>query len=183
MFTRKPIQPSDTVFLGDSITEGFVLERYFNRNDLKNRGTSGDTTHQVLYRLNEITDAKPARLFLMIGINDLFNGDSDEEVLANIRRIVERILEESPSTRLYIQSILPVNETILLVEGMLNVEIYKTNQGIENLCKEKALTYIDLHSAFLNDKGQLDTDHTYDGGHLSETGYALWAKEIKPYLA
>jgi lysophospholipase L1-like esterase len=182
MISRNPIQSTDIVFLGDSITEGFDLEYYFKRPDIKNRGTSGDTTHQVLYRLIEITNAKPAKVFLMIGINDLFNDDSEDEVFNNIKQIIERIQRDSPETKLYIQSILPVNETLLLVEGLLNVMIYKVNDELKKLCKEKSMIYIDLHSDFLNNTGQLDLKYTFDGGHLTSNGYDLWAKSVLNYL-
>ncbi|HPI85609.1 MAG TPA: GDSL-type esterase/lipase family protein, partial [Bacteroidales bacterium] len=73
----KNITSDDIVFLGDSLTEGFDLQHYFNLPNLKNRGISGDTTYQVLYRLEEIWNSKPAGLFLMIGINDMFQGEDE----------------------------------------------------------------------------------------------------------
>ena len=70
------INNSSVVFLGDSLTEGFDLERYFPTANVVNRGLSGDTTYQVRYRMDEIVIANPAKLFLMIGINDLFQGET-----------------------------------------------------------------------------------------------------------
>ena len=46
----------------------------------------------------------------MIGINDLSRGIASDSVLKNIFWIAAYLKQESPSTQLYVQSILPVND-------------------------------------------------------------------------
>ena len=41
--------------------------------NVRNRGISGDVTDGVLLRLGELIKYKPTSIFIMIGINDLFN--------------------------------------------------------------------------------------------------------------
>jgi len=182
MYTRKPIQENNIVFLGDSLTEGFDLEKYFQDDNLINRGISGDMTQHVLYRLEEITNAEPQKIFLMIGINDLFQGLTERDLLHNYEKIITEIVTHCPKTKLFIQSILPVNEEFLLMEENLNTKIYKANNALRKLSKIFNLEYIDIHADFLNEQGQMASRFTFDGAHLSEKGYQLWARLIEEYL-
>ena len=95
------------VFLGDSITRGGQWHELFPGVAVKNRGIGGDVTTGVLSRLDPITRGRPAKVFLMIGTNDLFRGTPGQEVAANVGEIVRRIGRESPDTRVFVQSVLP----------------------------------------------------------------------------
>jgi lysophospholipase L1-like esterase len=165
--TIQPIKNSDIVFLGDSLTESFNLLKHFGRNDLHNRGMSGNLTDQVLSRMEEITNAKPKKVFLMIGINDLYQGNQPDDVFHNIVKILDRLYDESPQTWRYLQSILPVNEERLLSGGQINLNIYKMNNRLSEYCMDKPmLKFIDLHNDFLGMGGQMERKYTYDGVHL-----------------
>lgn len=173
---RSHITSTDIVFLGDSLTEAFDLERHFGIPGLQNRGLSGDTTHQVRYRLPEIVNARPAKLFLMIGINDLFWGEDEVTVFQNIVNILETFREQSPETKLYLQSILPVNETIMFSDEHINLAIFSLNDSLKRWCKKQDISFVDLYSHFLDKSGEMDRRFTYDGVHLTEEGYGLWAR-------
>jgi lysophospholipase L1-like esterase len=176
--------PTDNVvFLGDSLTEWFDLKAYFRDKRIINHGVSGDMTEHVIYRLKEITSAKPAVIFLMIGINDIFQEMDEETISMNQEHIIHRILTECPQTKLYVQSILPVNEERLVVGEDLNIIIRRLNTRLQDICKRFNVSYIDLYLDFLDDHGRLDSALTYDGGHLTPKGYDLWARLVKPYLA
>ena len=177
-----PIRQSDIVFLGDSLTESFRLKYHFNRDDLRNRGISGDTTGGVIYRLGEITRAKPRKLFLMIGINDVYQGFSPGQVSSNIEKILQVLMDETPATIIFLQSILPVNEDRLLIDESVNTRIYELNYELEKLCSARKINWIDLHSEFLNQRGQMDSKFTYDGLHLTPEGYIHWAGILLKYL-
>jgi len=71
IFDQIPLSSDDIVFVGDSITDQGEWEQLFHSLNVKNRGIGADTTQGVLHRLQEITNAKPKKIFLMIGINDL----------------------------------------------------------------------------------------------------------------
>ena len=68
-----------------------------------------DRSGWLLDRLDPIINGHPKKLFLMIGTNDLAVGIAPEEVAANVERLLDRFAEESPWTKIYVQSILPVN--------------------------------------------------------------------------
>ena len=100
-FKKKPIGFKKVVFLGNSITQGAKSwNKRFNLRNLVNRGISGDITEGVLSRLNEIYYYEPLAVFLLIGINDIFNADSSnwdkidsDYVAKNILRIAIKKLK------------------------------------------------------------------------------------------
>ncbi len=185
LFEVLPIHRSDIVFLGNSITDGGEwMELFGNNPHVKNRGISADKTYNVLNRLDPIVKGQPRKLFLMIGINDLGAGETPEFVLSNIRKIVERFETESPRTKLYIQSLLPVNDQIGRKDRHQSKsrEVVAVNEGLKELCAEKGLTYIDLHTAFKDDEGRLRHEYTNDGLHLLGAGYKVWQEILEPYV-
>ncbi len=126
------------LFVGNSITDGAEWSELFNDLHIKNRGISGDNTSGILHRWQQIVDAKPKKVFLMIGTNDLSRGLSVDSVVKNILLAADFLKQESPVTQLYIQSILPVNYQVerkyesqsLLV--VLNVQ-YQDSQRADEL--------------------------------------------------
>jgi lysophospholipase L1-like esterase len=182
MPSRSPITSSDIVFLGDSLTEAFDLEHYFRMKNIRNRGLSGDTTYQVRYRLEEIVKAKPKKLFLMIGINDFFQGTDQITILRHIASIIEEFQQHTAVTELNVQSILPVNESLLLSDENINLFIFSVNDGLRLICREFQIHFVDLYADFLNDEGEMDGIYTYDGVHLSQAGYDLWARLVEPLV-
>lgn len=97
--------------MGNSITDGAEWSELFNDTKIKNRGISGENAARVLYRLNEVVSRKPAKIFLPIGTNDLARGISTDSLFANLMLIADYVKQESPSTRLNLQSTLPVNKS------------------------------------------------------------------------
>ena len=104
-FKNNPIGQGKIVFLGNSITEaGGDWNVRFGTSNIVNRGISGDITEGVLNRLDEIIHYKPIALFLLIGINDIFDANIPERqkitpsyVSNNIFSIVETIIDKSPA--------------------------------------------------------------------------------------
>ena len=73
-----------------------------------NQGIGGDDTAGVLRRLALVTDRRPGKVFLMIGTNDIGKGVSSVgEIVDNVAAIVDQIRTDSPTTEVYVQSVLP----------------------------------------------------------------------------
>lgn len=139
----------------------------------------------MLGRLDPIIEGHPKRLFLMIGINDLAGGATPEEVVANIARIIDRFRAESRWTRIFIQSILPVNgrDFDAYKSHYAHADrIVPTNELLQALCAERGITYIDVWSAMADEEGLLDKRYTNDGLHLLGEGYLVWRDVLKPYV-
>lgn len=169
--------PKDIVFLGNSITAGIDWEELLQNTHAKNRGISGDITFGVLERLQEVTEGKPRKVFILIGTNDIARNVPDAVILDNYKRIIRQIKRESPVTKIYFQTVLPVNSDVPPKKNHYGKDehIAAVNEGLKKLGKEEGITVVDLHPFFLKD-GKLDKTLTYDGLHLNINGYKRWAK-------
>lgn len=179
-----PTGVGETIFLGNSITDIGEWSDFFQTIKVKNRGISGDITLGVLARLDKILSAKPAKIFLMIGINDIANNIPDSIILQNYRMIVEKIQVQSAGTRLFIQSILPTNSIFPHFARHQNKteHILFINNKLNELCIEKKLTYIDVFSTLADDNNNLKPIYTNDGLHLMAEGYKQWIEVLKQYI-
>ena len=197
-FKNNPIGFDKIVFLGNSITQGM---RYYNHklksSNIVNRGISGDYTDGVLARLKEIIYYKPKAIFLLIGVNDLFEDNrsrperTPEYVANNIFLIFDLINKKSPNTQIFIQTIIPINNNQYLskkpnIEFLhsdyspsINEQINEVNKILKS---NLSLNIIDLHSTFLDKDLQLNPKFSTDGVHLNDLGYHNWIDIINPIL-
>lgn len=187
LFETLPTSKDDIIFLGNSITNGCEWAELLGNAHAKNRGISGDTTNGVLDRLHVITTGKPSKVFLLIGINDLSGGLSVDSIAKNVETIVKRIKKESPATRVYMQSVLPLNPVYNMFTGHMKRQaddVPVLNELLKKVAKRNRLTYIDLYAAFINpNTNEMNADYSNDGLHLLGKGYQKWAEIIKPYVA
>ncbi|TBW27102.1 GDSL-type esterase/lipase family protein [Gramella sp. KN1008] len=183
-FRSFPNSKEDIIFLGNSITEYIHWNELLQLPQARNRGISGDTTFGILERLDEVTEGQPAKIFLLIGINDISRNFPDKLILRNYRKIIERIKTDSPETEIYVQTILPVNNTFTKYKNHYNKDehILHINKELKLLAEEYNLNLIDLHPYFLDDTKRLDSAYTEEGLHLNAAGYQHWAKILKPCL-
>lgn len=173
------------LFLGDSITEYYDLDKYFPDMPVVNSGVAGDTTDDILNDMKgRVYDYNPSKVFLLIGTNDLRDEKSVDEVVDNIKKIIENIETNKKGAEIYLESIYPVNEEIneKVVELRNNPDINEINDKIEKYAEERNITCIDLHEKLINDEGLLDRKYTKDGLHLNEEGYEVVTEELMKYL-
>lgn len=187
LFEALPIHSGDIVFLGNSITDGGEWAELFDNSRIKNRGISADRSGWLLDRLDPIVGGHPKKLFLLIGTNDLAAGISPEEVAANVGKLLDRFRTESPRTKIYVQSIFPVNGEDMRCKHKKHwdrgAEIVATNRLLEALCTgRKNVVYIDVYSVLVDDRGLLDRRYTNDGLHLMAPGYMAWKGAIEQYV-
>jgi|TARA_B110000438_G_C15747664_1_gene621478 lysophospholipase L1-like esterase len=181
-FKSNPLNYNDVVFLGNSITQGGKdWSKRLNYPNIKNRGIGGDVTDGVLARIDEIVYFKPKAVFLLIGINDLWNNGSPNNPSAeyignNIIKIAQVISAKAPKTKVYVQTVLPIDKEIY------KNNILKVNEIIEANEKENAYEIIDLYSIFATENGLIKKELSSDGIHLNEKGYNTWVEFIKPIV-
>ncbi|MDR0973282.1 MAG: serine hydrolase [Prevotellaceae bacterium] len=182
-----PITKKDIVMLGNSITEGGG-ERFATLTKTKhvrNRGISGDVAMGVYDRLDQILPGQPKKIFLMIGINDVSQDLTAEEIVSHIEMVVDKVRKESPKTRLYLESLMPINESFGRYErltGKTSV-VVDINHRLEALAKAKDIPFLNFYSLFAEPNTDiLRQDLTEDGLHLNDTGYVIWTKALKKYM-
>ncbi|MDO4783326.1 MAG: GDSL-type esterase/lipase family protein [Capnocytophaga felis] len=183
-FDKFPITSKDIVFLGNSITNGCEWAELFGKENIKNRGISGDISQGVYERLDNIVNGKPKKIFLLIGVNDIARKIPVETTSQNIEKIVMKIQQVSPKTKIYLQSVLPVNADFKMYEAHQQPEkIHELNAEIRQICQQYKVTYVDLYSHFIvPNTDKLKPELTNDGLHLMAEGYLLWKKIVLPYL-
>lgn len=177
-FKKDPLEKDDIVFLGNSITEqGGDWGTRIGWEQVKNRGISGDVTEGVLNRLREVKYVKPKAVFLLIGINDIFNlATTPQYVAGNILAIAKALRKALPHTKLYVQTILPTT-TISIRE-----KIQRTNTLLRKKARRKLYKLLDTHALFADETDLMKKEYTKDGVHLNEKGYAIWVEFLKKEL-
>lgn len=181
LYNSIPAEPHDIVFLGNSITERGDWQELIPGVKIANRGIGGDITFGVLARLDNVIALKPDKLFLLIGINDIGRFFPVELIVDNYRKIVERLRMDLPKTRIYVQSVLPLNESVLQYDYLKGHKerILQLNTEIGRLARGHNLVYVDLHEVFADGNGDLKTQYTSDGIHVNPAAYIDWVAFLK----
>lgn len=185
LFEALPVSSKDIVFLGNSITNGAEWAELLRNKRVKNRGISGDVCMGVYDRLAPILKGKPAKIFLLIGINDVNKGASADTIANHIGQIVRKIKSDSPRTKLYLQSVLPVTDEFGMFKGHTSrwQMVPGINRQLQELARREGATYIDLYSHFVDGAtGKMKAEYTNDGLHLLGKGYLKWVEIVKPYV-
>ena len=180
-FKSYPNSKKDVIFLGNSITAGVDWNELLGIKTARNRGISGDISFGVLERLDEVTEGNPAKIFILIGINDISRNIPDAVILNNFKTMVRRIHRESPRTKIYFQTLLPVNNEFTQFRNHYNKDehILSINSQLKALAKTEDFVVIDLYTPLLNANKKLDKQYTEDGLHLTAEGYKKWASILK----
>lgn len=160
-------------FWGDSLTEGGNWGKYFPDYETANFGISGQKSVEIISRLDEVLAWNPSKIFLMMGINDLGEGLDFKTPLENYKIVIDKV-KELKNTALFVQSLLPTNETMFQSSSFKGINILELNAHLRDLCGKEKITFVDLYTAFLTDTYQLIRDYTTDGLHLNEAGYRVW---------
>jgi len=175
------------VLAGDSLTLWFPQDLLPTDFTWLNQGISGETTSGLAKRLKLFDQAKPKAIFVMVGINDLLRGRSDQEVLDAQEDIINRLRKSHPKAKIVIQGILPrAKESITTanatqVEALSNDRIFQFNRRLAGLADQTGVEFLDLQPLFSDSEGFLRSELTTDGLHLSTQGYLVWRSAIQTF--
>jgi lysophospholipase L1-like esterase len=176
-----------SILLGDSISLWFPGELLPEDRYWLNQGISGETSTGLLKRLDIFDRTKPQVIFLMIGINDLIRGQSDEVILDNQRQIMRYLRITHPRAQVVVQSILPHGAEDASWEGrdkllaIPNSRIRQLNQQLQRIAIKRGVKYLELYPLFANQQGNLRPELSTDGLHLSPAGYLVWRTALQMY--
>ena len=171
------------VFMGNSITEGWVLMRpeFFQDRDYINRGIGGQTTPQMLLRFRpDVIDLNPKIVVILAGTNDIAGNTgytSLETIIDNIKSMAE--IANANSIKVIISSILPAIEYLWKPGLEPSSKIISINKALKVYAKENNFIYLDYFSAMVDDKGGLKVpDYTAanDLVHPNKAGYLVMEK-------
>ncbi|MEH1943141.1 MAG: SGNH/GDSL hydrolase family protein [Nostoc sp.] len=179
--------PHLTILAGDSLSLWFPAELLPEGKNWLNQGISGETSNGLLKRLKIFDRTQPEVIFVMIGINDLIRGTSDEVILDNQRQIINYLRKTHPTAQIVVQSILPHAAEEATWKGrdkllaVANNRIHELNEQLQSISTKKGVKYLDLYPLFTNKQGNLRREFTTDGLHLSPEGYMVWRSALQIY--
>jgi len=181
IFEKEPVVTGKIIFLGNSITEMGNWAALTGDKSVINRGIGGDITYGVLKRLNDVIKRKPSKLFILIGINDIGKDIPDEAIANNYVTIIKRVQAGSPDTKIFMQSILPVNPGVpnFPQHYAKQDHVVHTNQLLREVARLTRIQFINIFPLFLDDQQYLDKKYTFDGLHLNPNGYEVWVNYLK----
>ena len=185
----------DMIMVGDSITHGWESDgkstwnQYYAPRNAVNMGFSGDRTQHVLWRFDngEIDGINPRLAVLMIGSNNSNGQDNTaEEIADGIKAICARIRTKLPETKILILTIFPrgdVEQRKVKGQGATFNSQWAKNNKASRLASEIAdgehVFYLNINTAFLDEKGVLTREIMPDLLHPEEKGYQLWAEAME----
>lgn len=175
------------ILVGDSLTLWFPQSMLPSDRTWLNQGISGENALGLSKRLGLFEKTQPQAIFVMVGINDLLKGNSDQDVLDNYDRIIETLKKAHPKSKIVMQSILPhAKENITVVNfqqvmALSNDRIAQLNRRLAVIADQKDVSFLDLQPLFSDNEGFLRSELTSDGLHLSRQGYLVWRSAIETF--
>ena len=180
-FEAEPVVTGRVIFFGNSITQGGDWAKLTGDSTAINRGIGADLVSSLLGRVADVTRRKPSKLFVLIGINDISKDIPDAVIAAEYRALLDSVRAQSPATKIFVQSILPLNPTVKNFPQHYDKQehVVAVNRLLRRMAKEIGATYVDLWPIVVDTKGHLDARLTGDGLHLNQQGYERWVAYLK----
>ena len=167
MFAHLPPMDGGVAFVGDSITDAGRWADAWPGLTVRNFGIGGDTVWGLMARAEQVTAARPERIFLLIGTNDLGWERTPQQVADGVAELPDVWAADLPETAVFVQSVLPR-------QAEFHDRITELNGRLRDVAADKGAMFIDIHSAFVVEGGRIDPAVTLDDLHLTGEGYARW---------
>ena len=181
----------DAAFIGDSrtqglqlytglpnatfyATQGLMVDTFFSKKFVKAGGgkiTIPDAMKNQTFK----------KVYIMLGVNEL--GWAYEKVfIQKYGEVVDKVKELQPDAKIYVQSILPVTKAKSDGDAIYNnTKISRYNELIEQMCREKGVTYLHVADAVGLDNGALPAGSATDGVHLNREYCYKWLDYLKTH--
>lgn len=160
----------EIVMLGDSITARGDWKTLLKNEHIVNLGVDGNTTSDLLSRISPVLELEANIVYLMIGVNDLCKSIPLSDAFENYKKIIKKL--KSNNIRVLAQAV------FLTQMPAVNKKVKVFNEMIGKYCLEENIDFLNLNSAFINEKGLLKEELTTDGLHLGEKAYKVWAYKL-----
>ncbi len=163
------------LFLGDSITAAGDWSAWFPDVNALNFGIGGDTTDDVLARLDTVVAADPDEIVLLIGTNDFGTRQNVEHMVRNVQSILVDLRKELPGARMLVQSVMPRGREFA-------DRIQEANIHLRQFSATVHAQYLDLWPVLALEDGEINPVYSDDRLHLNAAGYEAWLSELRPAL-
>lgn len=173
-------QRCDLIFIGDSITQGWVQrgkevwEKHYASRRALDFGVGADATQHTLWRLEhmDVASFRPKVAVLLIGTNN--TRDTPEDIAAGVKAVLTKTQQTFPGVKTILMSILP--------NARANEKMAATNAITRTFADDRTVYYLDL-AAKMTPEGDSWKGLGPDKLHLTVEGYEMWAVELDPVIA
>ncbi len=187
MFDLYKTKQADIVLFGNSLTHGAEWTMLLGRSNVVKMGIPSDVLRGYLARIDYVIKLNPKIVFIMGGLNDVYNWTPLEEIFQLYLRLINELRAKN---------IIPVIQSATYsaknyakewggtpeLNNGRNREIDKLNKMLSDYSKKNNLDYIDIISQLSTRDGFLRSELTWDGIHLKAEAYKIWAHEIEKVL-
>lgn len=167
----------NSMFIGDSITEGFAFNEILSKESvLAGPGATAGFTYDDI---DVLVEKKPDNIFIMLGSCDiLMPVDNPKELFrSDLNRLIDRLKEELPDSKIYLQSITPVTDDAVEKEARYE-EIGEYNKILMELADELSVSYVDIGALALENSDL----YAEDGIHFKKEFYQLWLEYLSKLI-
>lgn len=182
---------ADAVFVGDSLTEGLPLymgdtfpetTRFMYQRGLTPlafmTGQWSLANNVFTNPIDDVVNASPAKIYIMMGTNSLANNQSDDVILKYYGQMIDAFKEKCPGAVIYVHSVLPTGAA-KAAENAAQYgpeRIKGLNEQLAMMSAEKGVCYLDLYSVIADADGNMSAEYAQDDGfHMNKAGYQIWA--------
>lgn len=176
------------VLFGDSITEGWAKKDpdFFTANNYLGRGISGQTTSQILVRMQQdVVSLRPKYVVILCGINDIAQNPGHavniEAAIASIKSMCD--IAKDHKIKPVLCTLLP-SYKIRWRKYLGNVlgQVQEFNRQLKDYARSNHIKLVDYYAAFADDKGRMPEKYSSDTVHPNLDGYKLMEECILPVL-
>ncbi|CAB1316307.1 unnamed protein product [Coregonus sp. 'balchen'] len=169
----------EVLFIGDSMVQLMQQYELFSPLHALNFGIGGDTTCNVLWRLQngELDNIRPKVTVVWVGTNN--HEHSAEQVAGGILAIAQLLTSSLPKTKVVVLGLLargerpnPLREKNAAVNGFLHSWLPRLGQA----------QFLDVGAGFVHSDGTISTRDMFDFLHLTAAGYRAIAKPLSDLL-
>jgi lysophospholipase L1-like esterase len=167
------------VLFGDSQIARWPIATSFGVLPVVDRGVVGDLATEATDRFRrDVLPLHPAIVLILIGTNDLANGVAVEAILHSIGGMSQSARQQNALVILC--SVLPARGEAARIRPREQVE--RLNTGLRTLAASQSASYLDLHSAVSNERGEFAEIYSDDGLHPNAAGYRRLTQAVLPQL-
>ncbi len=172
---------------GNSLTHGAAWNELLGRSNVVERGIPSDLIYGFESRLNSVYRLKPKIVFIMGGLNDIYNWTPVKEIFTVYVRIINGLKSKN---------IIPVIQSTTFSASFYgkdwkvtsemnrerNKEVEKLNKLLFEYARTNNIDYIDINTLTAGKDGFLRPELTWDGIHFKAEAYKIWSHEVEKIL-
>ncbi|TKG97418.1 acetylhydrolase [Puteibacter caeruleilacunae] len=142
---------------------------------VRNMACGWDRIENVLWRVyhGQLDGFDAKQIVMKIGTNNLQH-NTDEEILAGLKLLVQAVKSRQPKSKLLMVGILPRRD--------MEQRIAKLNQQIARIAASENVSYVNVGKSFLNEAGKINESLFSDGLHPNKEGYEILSEGLKKHV-